>query len=173
MKKIVFIGSQGSGKTTSALMLASELKQKGEDVYVLSEVARSCPLPINEGTTAEAQFWIFGKQLTREQSCKANILISDRSLLDSYCYGLRAHPRFYNELGGFMREYMTTYSNIFYLRANDEYLKDDGIRSVNKEFRDEIDAIMMEQLKKLQIPFTIVNSGDIEAMMLKIYEEEE
>ena len=150
--KIGFVGAQGTGKTTAAYDLAAKLKKAGHDVYVLSEVARSCPLPINEDATFEAQLWIMGKQLTREQSAKGNILISDRTLLDSFCYSLRANKDFFKNMFPFIKEYMKTYDAIFLLKPNDDYLIDDGTRSTNKDFRDEIDEIMMKCIDTLEIP---------------------
>jgi len=149
--KIALCGSQGSGKTTEAYELATELKKMGKDVYVLSEVARSCPLPINEGVLLESQYWIIGKQLTREQSCKAEILVSDRSLLDPFVYGMRKFPEDFANLFPFVEAYMKTYDYIIYLPANDEYLKEDGLRSTNKEFRDEIDILMKEFVKSFNL----------------------
>lgn len=142
--KCAFIGSQGSGKTTKAYELATTLKKMGKDVFVLSEVARSCPLPINEETTIEAQFWIFGKQITREQSAKAEIIISDRTLLDSIAYGYRKFPDTYKSLFPFIKEYMKTYDFVIYLPPNDGFLKDDGLRSINKSFRNEIDSLISQ-----------------------------
>ena len=167
--KIGFIGSQGSGKTTTAYALATELKKKGHDVYVLSEVARSCPFELNEGASQKTQLWIFGKQLTREQSSKGEILISDRTLMDSFCYGIRACPNFFIPLSPFVKEYLKTYDFIFYLKPKDEYLIDDGVRSTNKSFRDEIDDIIREYITKLDINYIEVESGDIDTMVEKIY----
>ena len=155
--KIGFYGPQGSGKTTRAYELATFLKKQGYDVFVLSEVARSCPLPINEKVTREAQLWILGKQLTREQSSKGQILVSDRTLLDAFAYSMRTDPEFFMHLKPFMKEYMKTYDAIVNCRANDEYLIDDGIRSANKEFRDEIDSIM----KGLVSDLSVETIGDI------------
>lgn len=149
--KIGFLGPQGSGKTTKAYELATLLKKKGYDVYILSEVARSCPLPINEDVTREAQLWILGKQLTREQSAKGQILISDRTLLDCFAYSVWAEPQFFKTLKPFIKVYMSTYDMIFYLNANDEYLIDDGIRSTNKTFRDDIDNIMIQLIEELGV----------------------
>lgn len=151
--KIGFIGSQGTGKTTMMFELAVFLKKAKQDVSILSEVARSCPLPINEETTKESQFWIFGKQLTREQTMKGKILISDRTLLDVLLYSARKFPNISNTLKPFVREYMKTYTAIIYLPPNDKYLLKDNIRSVDKRFRDEIDKLAKEMLEELAISY--------------------
>ncbi len=149
--KIALIGAQGSGKTTKCYELAAELKKKGKDVYVLSEVARSCPLPLNEDATEESQFWIFGKQMTREQSSRAEILMSDRTLLDPFIYGYRKYPETFKTLIPFLKMYMKRYALVVYLPPNDEYLVADGTRSINKEFRDEIDKLILHFIKELEI----------------------
>lgn len=165
--KIAFIGTQGSGKTTSAYQLATELKKNHNDVYVLSEIARSCPFPINKDATIQTQLWIFGKQITREQSSKGKILITDRTLLDVFCYGIRVDGMF-ESLKPFIKEYMKTYDIIFYLTANDEYLINDGTRSTDKEFRDVIEQKMLKYIDELSINVTPIKSGDIDTMMKSI-----
>ena len=112
--KIGFVGPQGSGKTTKAYELATYLKKKGHDVFVLSEVARSCPFPINEETGRKSQLWIIGKTLTREQSSKGNILIHDRTLLDCLSYSIYTDNEFFKYLKPFVKEYMKTYDYIIY-----------------------------------------------------------
>jgi len=157
--KIGFVGSQGSGKTTLAYELATELKKSGKDVYVLSEVARSSPLPLNEDATKETQFWIFGKQMTREQSSKGEVLITDRTLLDPLVYGIRVCKEYFLCLKPFVKEYMKTYDVIVYLPPNDNYLVDDGIRSTNKGFRNEIDEMTIALLQELEVDYIIGGKG--------------
>ena len=157
--KIGFAGAQGSGKTTKAYELAYELKRIGYDVYMLSEVARSCPLPINEEATTESQLWILGETLSKEQSCKGDILIHDRTLLDAYVYSMRINPKLFISLEPFIKEYMQTYDIIFYMGKNDSYLIDDGIRSTNKLFRDEIDRLILDYIKKLKLK--VVQEEDV------------
>ena len=163
--KIGFVGSQGTGKTTLAYELAHYLKLQGNDVYVLSEVARSCPLPINESTTKESQLWIMGKQMTREQSAKGKIYITDRTLLDSFCYGMRIDEKFFNHFKEFVKEYLTTYDYILYLKPNDKYLKDDGTRSVDKNFRDEIDFLMKKYLDELCPNYFKLDTNNLENIL--------
>ena len=155
--KIGFIGPQGSGKTTKAFELATELKKCGLDVILLSEVARSCPFEINEGADKETQLWLLGKQLTREQSMKGQVLITDRTLLDNLVYALRCNQDFFESLKSFVREYVNTYDLIFYMPGRDDYLKDDGIRSVDKEFRDEIEYRLQELMALLDVQYVQVD----------------
>ena len=52
--KIAFLGTHGVGKTTLCFDLASRLKRLDMSVDIVKEVARSCPLPINQDTTLDA-----------------------------------------------------------------------------------------------------------------------
>ena len=92
MRKIAFVGTHGTGKTTLAHELVSKLKREGIDVGFLGEIARKCPLPINEQTSKKSQIWIILSQIIREieEEGKSDFLICDRSVLDSYCYYV--HP---------------------------------------------------------------------------------
>lgn len=158
--KIGFIGAQGTGKTTMAYKVAYELKLLGHDVYVLSEVARSCPLPINQDTKKESQLWIMGKQITREQSARGKILVSDRTLLDSYSYSIWTDEEFFKHAMEFVGEYMNTYDFVFYLEPNDKYLLDDGTRDTDKNWRNEIDSIMTSLIDELNVKVIHVRDSD-------------
>ena len=46
--KIAFIGTHGVGKTTLCYDLAAALKKRDLTVELVREVARECPLPINQ-----------------------------------------------------------------------------------------------------------------------------
>src|SRR3989338_6251964 len=88
MRKIAFVGTHGTGKTTLAHELVSKLKREGIDAGFLGEIARKCQLPINEQTSKKSQIWIILSQIIREieEEGKSDFLICDRSVLDSYCY---------------------------------------------------------------------------------------
>ena len=149
--KIGFIGSQGTGKTTTIYQLGADLKKEKLDVFILTEVARSCPLPINEETSRKAQLWIMGKLITREQSSKGEVLIGDRTLLDVLAYSCRVDPEFFEPFKSSVKKYMETYDIVFYLPPNDKYLVKDGFRSIDKKFRDEIDKILKDLIEELDI----------------------
>ncbi|WP_309669691.1 hypothetical protein [Gemmatimonas sp.] len=64
--KVAFVGTHGVGKTTLCFDLAAQLKRLDLGVDIVKEVARRCPLPINEDTTLEAQRWILHTQIAEE-----------------------------------------------------------------------------------------------------------
>jgi nicotinamide riboside kinase len=93
--KIAFIGSHGVGKTTLCYGLAARLKRRDVAVEVVHEVARRCPLPINEETSVAAQSWILHTQIAEEVVAQARypVVVCDRSVLDNYVYLLLAAGR--------------------------------------------------------------------------------
>lgn len=90
--KFAFIGSHGVGKTTLCYGLAARLKRRDVALDIVHEVARRCPLPINSGTTADAQRWILHTQIAEEIFAAARypLVLCDRSVLDNYIYFLLA-----------------------------------------------------------------------------------
>jgi nicotinamide riboside kinase len=93
--KVAFIGSHGVGKTTLCYGLAARLKRRDVPVEVVHEVARRCPLPINEETSVAAQSWILHTQIAEELVAQARypVVVCDRSVLDNYVYLLLAAGR--------------------------------------------------------------------------------
>jgi len=90
--KLAFVGSHGVGKTTLCYGLAARLKARDMSLEVVREVARRCPLPINEQTSLSAQSWILHTQIAEELIAEAHydVVICDRSALDNYVYLLLA-----------------------------------------------------------------------------------
>ena len=72
--KLAFIGSHGVGKTTLCFDLASKLKRLDLNVDIVREVARHCPLPINQETTLDAQAWILHSQVAWESRVAARFI---------------------------------------------------------------------------------------------------
>ena len=112
--KIAFIGSHGVGKTTLCFDLASRLKRLDLGVDIVKEVARACPLPINEATTLEAQAWILHTQIAEEIAAanQYDAVICARSVLDNYAYMVQRAGRKpqYDEL---VRSWVGTYTGLF------------------------------------------------------------
>ena len=149
--KIAFIGSHGIRKTTAALAFAGVIQRAGRSVEFAREVVRDNPLGINEGATGEAQLWVLVSQIRQELelSRKANILVTDRGVMDNYAYYLRS-------CGGMdtfsaeplVREWSQTYDLVVRLLP-DVALQADGVRSTSDAFRDEIEAILDRVLPDL------------------------
>lgn len=142
--KIAFIGSHGVRKTAAVASFAATLSRAGRSWELVREVVRHSPLGINEGATPQAQLWVLVTQVQQELelASKADVLITDRSVVDNYAYLLRA-------AGGadpfcvepMLRCWAGTYDLLVRLLP-DVTLRADGVRSTNDAFRDEIERIL-------------------------------
>jgi nicotinamide riboside kinase len=149
--KIAFIGSHGIRKTTALLAFAAEVQRAGRSVELGREVVRDNPLGINEGATGEAQLWVLVSQVRQELELarKADVLVTDRGVMDNYAYYLRAcggTDAF--EAEPLVRRWSSTYDLVVRLLP-DVALQADGVRSTSDAFRDEIEAILDRVLPAL------------------------
>ena len=159
MEKIAFIGTHGTGKTTITYDLVSALKKKGKNVALLEEIAREAikaGFKLNEGTTKDSKRWILHTQIAKELEYK-NIVdieygVGDKSVLDNYIYYIKQFGA-NNALDLIVNEHMKTYDFLFKMPINQEYLEDDGVRSIDPVFQKEIDELLDSELKKREIPF--------------------
>ena len=149
--KIAFIGSHGVGKTTLCFDLASRLKRLDLGVDIVKEVARSCPLPINQDTTLEAQAWILHTQIAQEIAAGAQYeaVICDRSVLDNYAYLVHrvGRQRGYDAL---VREWVGTYDGLFKVPVL-QPPSFDGKRDVSQTFQVEIDAVIDRLIEAFKV----------------------
>ena len=142
--KIAFIGSHGIRKTSALLAFAAEVQRAGRSVELGREVVRDNPLGINEGATGEAQLWVLVSQIRQELELarKADVLATDRGVMDNYAYYLRScggRDRFDAE--PLVRNWSRTYDLVVRLLP-DVALQADGVRSTSDAFRDEVEAIL-------------------------------
>jgi thymidylate kinase len=152
--KIAFIGTHGVGKTTLAYELCNELKKQHLDVGFIDEIARRCPFPINEETSLEAQTWILATTISRELELGKIYpnIICDRSVLDNYVYLVHKFGHI-EELHGLVRYWVRTYDLLFRVPFTREYLRPDGLRSVDLEFQEAIDGKLIQILQEDNVPF--------------------
>jgi len=146
--KVALVGTHGVNKTTIAYELAGVLKRKGYNVELLTEIARECPLPLNEKATREAYQWIIARQvqLEIEKSPRADVLVCDRAVLDNFAYYVRRYGSADKEgrsLGLYCRSWMRTYDLLIRLPIV-EALAPDGFRSTDSQFQLEIDRLCDE-----------------------------
>src|SRR5690242_1625911 len=149
--KVAFIGSHGIRKTTALLAFAAEVQRAGRSVELGREVVRDNPLGINEGATGEAQLWVLVSQVRQELelSRKADVLATDRGVMDNYAYYLRACRGVDEfEVYPLVRRWSQTYDLVVRLLP-DVALQADGVRSTNDAFRDEVEAILDRVLPDL------------------------
>ena len=142
--KIAFIGSHSVRKSNAVHAFASTVGRAGRSVEVGREVVRFNPLGLNEGATAEAQLWVLMAQVQQELELagRAEILVTDRSVVDNFAYYLRVtrgeDPFAVEPL---IRRWAVTYDLSVRLLP-DVGLLADGVRSTSDAFRDEIEAIL-------------------------------
>jgi len=149
--KVAFVGSHGVGKTTLCFDLASQLKRLDLGVDLVKEVARRCPLPINEQTTPDAQAWILHTQIAEEIAAAATyeVVVCDRSVLDNYAY-LVARVGRRVELDPLVGSWIRTYNALFKVPVL-EAPSFDGTRAVSPSFQTEIDGLIDELIKSFDV----------------------
>ncbi|HVD59645.1 MAG TPA: AAA family ATPase [Gemmatimonadaceae bacterium] len=149
--KIAFVGSHGVGKTTLCFDLASQLKRLDLGVDLVKEVARRCPLPINEQTTPDAQAWILHTQIAEEIAASAmyEVVVCDRSVLDNYAY-LVARVGRRVELDPMVGSWIRTYNALYKVPVL-EAPSFDGTRATSRSFQMEIDSLIDELLRAFDV----------------------
>lgn len=150
--KVAFVGTHGVGKTTLCFDLAAQLKRLDLGVDIVKEVARRCPLPINEDTTLDAQRWILHTQIAEEIEAAADyeVVICDRSVLDNYAY-LVARVGRRPELDPLVREWVRGYHALFKVPVLGAPAFD-GKRAVSVGFQQEIDGIIDDLIADFAVP---------------------
>lgn len=137
--KVAFIGSHGVGKTSLCYGLAARLKRRDISLEVVHEVARRCPLTINEETSVSAQAWILHAQIADELVARERypVVICDRSVLDNYVYLLLAAGR-QEPLEPLLDDWTTTYDLLVHVPIVGD-ISPDGIRAQDPSFQRAVD----------------------------------
>lgn len=150
--KIAFVGTHGVGKTTLCFDLAAHLKRLDLAVDLVKEVARRCPLPINEETTLDAQTWILHSQVAEEIAVMAmhEVVVCDRSVLDNYAY-LVARVGRRPELDALVGAWIKGYDALFKVPVI-QPPSFDGKRAVSRTFQLEIDQTIDELVRAFDVP---------------------
>lgn len=158
--KIAFVGTHGVGKTTLCFDLAAQLKRLDLGVDLVKEVARRCPLPINEATTPAAQAWILHTQIAEELEATATyeVVICDRSVLDNYAY-LVARVGRQLDLDPLVATWIRSYDALFKVPVL-ELPSYDGTRAVSPAFQLEIDSMIEQLIEAFDVPVTPLDPDD-------------
>lgn len=140
--KLTIIGAHGIGKTTLAFHIATKKKLEGDSVKFIGETARDCPFGVNEKMTDETVLWIYHRQMQRELEAesKYDTVICDRSVIDSFIYGISKgiHPWDNSRMDACYqaaKEWMRSYDAIVYVKRSLHDIFDDGVRDTDKEWQ--------------------------------------
>ena len=166
--KVAFVGTHGVGKTTLCFDLASQLKSLDLGVDIVKEVARRCPLPINEETTLDAQEWILHTQVAEEIAAQAmyEVVICDRSVLDNYAYLVTRVGR-RPSLDALVGDWIKGYDALFKVPVTDAP-SFDGKRAVSRAFQLEIDATLERLISAFSVDVVRLDPADRDGWMPQV-----
>ena len=166
--KIAFIGTHGVGKTTLCYGLAARLKAKDLVLDIVHEVARRCPLPINEETSVAAQSWILHTQIADELVAQARhpLVICDRSVLDNYVYLLLAAGR-QEGLEPLVDWWMRSYDLLFHVPIIAAPAAD-GMRATDPAFQAAVDERLQRELEVRGLGFVPLEGSDREGWLSQV-----
>jgi hypothetical protein len=169
--KLALIGTHGVGKTTLCYDLAARLKRLDRGVDLVKEVARECPLPINQDTTLEAQSWILHEQCALELAASnaAEVVVCDRSVLDNYAYLVHAAGR-QAHLEGWLAHWCEGYTRLFKVPVW-QTPSFDGTRDTDLGFQREIDETLDGLIEDLEIDVFRLGSGNPNGWVADILRE--
>jgi len=172
--RIALSGVQCTGKST--LLKEMEKLPEFKDYEIIYEVVRKMlnEIKINEDGDNNTQEKILDAHL---YNLKPENVITDRCIVDCLAYGYYSHNHGKISDADFSKfekralEHVNDYDVIFYIRPEFKMVED-GVRSLNIEFRDEVQGYFEEIIKKLKN--VIILTGTVEERMgtiMKIFEE--
>ncbi|MEM9454724.1 MAG: AAA family ATPase [Myxococcota bacterium] len=169
--KVAFIGSHGVGKTTLCYGLAARLKARDVSLEVVHEVARRCPLPINEQTGVASQSWILHTQVAAEivAAERYPVVVCDRSALDNYVYLLLAAGR-QRALEAMVDAWMATY-DLLVLVPIVEAPSADGMRATDPAFQHAVEDGVRRELTRRELTALVLDPEEREGWLRQVETE--
>jgi predicted ATPase len=169
-----FTGAQSTGKTT----LLNHLVPRNHHISFVPEVTRLIKrrykLPINEEGGDLTQYMIMNEHIHNVLTHKAtnSHVILDRCALDGVVYTKwlahngKVSMDVYNYAEKIYNEIKSYYDVIFYTCPSDVVIEDDGERSTNIVFRNEVIELFNEYISKHDNIYTL--SGSVEKRLSTI-----
>lgn len=161
MNRIIFTGAQGTGKTT----ILNDFRNRGKNV--ITEVVRNLAkegIKINEMGDEKGQKKIFN---TYEKLLSEQVeYISDRGLIDVLAYTMHLNKKglvsdkLVKSQFNALKKFVKNNQDIIYCYFPIEFdVVDDGVRSLDEDYRREIDNNIKEILISLGAPWVTIRGG--------------
>lgn len=161
VKRIALVGASSTGKTTVYELLKHQLP-KYEYINESTRTVGSYGFPINEKGTDATQLAISSFHL--EALLQPYNLILDRCYMDLLVYSKfmpKLSEKTYNYISDTWKRVKDEYTHYIYFPIEFESV-DDGVRSVNEEWRKQVDEEFQKQLKTVREPYLIVTGSPME-----------
>lgn len=175
--RVSFTGAQSTGKTT----LLNKCKEVYKDYKFVDEVTRyvrrTYDVKINEIGGTETQLYILAEHIKNHLRPEENLML-DRCILDGYVYTKyqvnngKVSEQVLHAFNGVYSVLIDKLDYIFYTDPSDVKLVDDGERSVDYKFRDDIidifESLITYKMSPTNREKVIRLSGSVEERMKTI-----
>jgi len=170
--KIALSGTHCSGKTTTTQLLQERLVRCGVKAAYGLEIVRECPYLVNEAGSERAQLWIMLAQIVKELGFekKADVVVLDRCVFDNLPYSKwlqqnhQLRKSVYDYLKRMALEWAKLYPYTIIFVLDPLPLVDDGFRSVNLAYQNEVQTMLIKLYSELggELPNTrIIKIGRV------------
>ncbi|MEO1128326.1 MAG: ATP-binding protein [Planctomycetota bacterium] len=159
--KILITGPFSTGKTTLVRQLAQAMQSRAMDVSIVEDVARGCPLPLNENQDLATSCWLLGEQIRQEALAlrtSPRLIICDRGIPDFVAHTLYAQDEHQtpdahlaDAFWGTSVAWSSTYDVVFQTHVEAVHIEPDGIRSEDVEYQRRMDAYATKAASTLEI----------------------
>jgi thymidylate kinase len=161
IKRIALVGASSTGKTTVYELLKGKLP-KYEFINESTRTVGSYGFPINEEGTSETQLAISSFHL--EALLKPGNVVLDRCYMDLLVYSRYMNEisvETYNYIEATWNRVKNEYTHYVYFPIEFESV-DDGVRSVNEEWRKAIDEEFQLLLEGVRKPYLTVTGSPMQ-----------
>lgn len=161
VKRIALVGASSTGKTTVYELLKNKLP-KYEFINESTRTVGSYGFPINEAGTSETQLAISSFHL--EALLKPGNVILDRCYMDLVVYSNfmdKISKETHNYIEDTWNRVKNEYTHYIYFPIEFKSV-DDGVRSVNEEWREKIDEEFQALLEGVRKPYLTVTGSPMQ-----------
>ena len=161
IKRVALVGASSTGKTTVYELLKNKLP-KFEFINESTRTVGSYGFPINEAGTSETQLAISSFHL--EALLRPGNMILDRCYMDLVVYSHfmeNIDSKVLNYIEDTWNRVKSEYTHYIYFPIEFESV-DDGVRSVNEDWRKQIDNTFQDFLEGVRKPYLTVTGSPLQ-----------